>query len=84
MSERVSTSEREPTVDSIRGWLKRGFEVVGIEISDEDLDFLFVNDDGTPVDLETATENAIGWILNEGLEPEEFGDPGYVEKLAKE
>lgn len=85
MSERVTdTPEQDPNTGEIRNWFENGFKSMGLPVTQEDLDFLFCNEDGSPVDEETATENAFGWIMNEGLDPQEFGEPGFVEKLGVE
>ena len=76
--------ETGPSVEQIRDWFKGGYSILGNPISEADLDFLFKNADGSLVDQVSAIESAFSWLSCDGQDPKEFGEPGFVEKLAKE
>ena len=95
MSEGLPPPEQEPTVDGIAAMNRLAVERAQrdpelaemadqLVVTPEDESMLYQNDDGSMVDAETAWGNTVGWWMQLGLDPGDYFEPGFIEKLGVE
>lgn len=95
MSEGLTPPEQEPTVDAIAQQNRDALErarldpdladmVEELVLTTEDEDMLYREEGGELVDLDTAWGNTVGWWMQLGLDPVDYFEPGFIEKLGVE
>lgn len=95
MSEGLTPPEQEPTVDAIAQQNHDALERARLDpdladmveeliLTMEDEDMLYREEDGEPVDLDTAWGNTVGWWMQLGLDPIDYFEEGFIEKLGVE
>lgn len=92
MNGELAAPEQEPTAGEIitqnREALERARrdpDLIGMAddliLTQEDEDFLFLGEDGEALDAGAAWEGVVGWWMQLGLDPTDYFEDGFIEKL---
>lgn len=93
--EGIALPEQEPTTFDIAAANRMALEQAILDpelagmaddlmFTGEDEVALYQNEDGSPVDAETAWENTVGWWMQLGLDPVDYFAEGFIEQLGLE